>query len=525
MRLIHTLSLGAAALALLSVSASGQQRTAANQAAVPAVAPAAAASLAPVAAPVAPATLPAARADDPPTTAAPVTTAAAAPASVPAPASAAAATPVLNPDPANDGIAATVNDTAISDYELDQRIAMQIAVSGFKPDADDMKRIRKEALERLEEEKIQLADARKHRITVSPVEVNRRIEGFAKEHNVTVEQLGTVLEKAGTSLEVLRAYLTAASAWQKTLLAEFQDAVVVTPAMIAEERRRAAEGANKTHYHVSEIFLQVDSPDKDAEVKKQLEDIENKIRKEGASFRELAQQFSRNPSAAMGGEIGWVYDGQLDPALNSELAKMKPNELSHPVRGKGGWYLLGLQERQEPLGTDVSAPPPPPSGPPGTLKLARLLLPLPAGTSQDQITNTLKAAATQIRPAIASCDVMEKLSKEKVLEHSVFQNLGQVQLSGLSEEMQKALAPTKPGDVAEPFLSPAGVEIIARCDERPPPPRQVFKIPSEDDIHEELFQEQISALAKRYMRDLKRDANIQERDQANSAVLDAALIP
>src|SRR6185503_11869047 len=180
--------LGAAALALLPLAAAGQQRTAVNLPAVPAVAPAApAASL---------------RADDPPTTvsAAP---ALAAPATV-QPAATASVTPVLNPDPSTDGIAATVNDASISDYELDQRMAMHIAVSGYKPNADEMARVRKEMLDRLEEEKIQLADARRHKITVSPVEVNRQIESFAKAHDVSVKQLGDVLTKAGTSIEVLR---------------------------------------------------------------------------------------------------------------------------------------------------------------------------------------------------------------------------------------------------------------------------------------------------------------------------------
>jgi peptidyl-prolyl cis-trans isomerase SurA len=521
MRLISTLSLGAAALALLPLAAAGQQRLAASQPAVPA------------------ALAPASSTSDEAPTSAPAAAAPAASAPAAEPAQTASITPVITPNPLADGIAATVNDASISDYELEQRIAMHIAVSGYKPNADDLKRVRKEMLDRLEEEKIQLADARKHKITVSPVEVNKEIERFAKGHNVSVQQLTDVLSKAGTSIEVLRTELTAAAAWQKTLEAEFGGQDLVSPAMITEGRQRAAEGANKVHYHPFEIFLQVDSPEKDAEVKKQIDDIEAKIRADPAAFPVLAQQFSRNPSAALGGDIGWVYDGQLDPEINNVLAKLHVGELAKPVRGKGGWYLIGLKERQEAAGTDVSAPVTvAPAYPPGTLPLARLLLPLNPGTPQDVIENNLKVAATQIRPAITSCEVMEKISQDPALKNSVFMNplqfaklldpgtnAGVIKLSELSEDMQKALAQTKPGDVAEPFVSPAGVEIIARCDPRPPPPRVAFKIPSEDEIHEQLFQDQIAALAKRYMRDLKRDANIQERDQANSAIMDAALIP
>ena len=304
-------------------------------------------------------------------------------------------------------------------------------------------------------------------------------------------------------------------------MTQFADSVIATPAMVEDALRRAAEGANKTHYHVVEIFLPVDSPEKDAEVKKQIEDIEAKIRA-GAPFRNLAQQYSRNPSAAVGGDMGWIYDGQLDPDLNATLANMHSNELAHPVRAKGGWYLLGLQERQEGLGTNIVEAPPPPSGPPGTLPLARMLLPTPPNAPPEVWEGTMRAA-TQIRDAAFSCDRLEEMSKDAQLKGTIFMRLGDYKVSDASEPMQKALASTKSGDVAAPFRSDAGIEIIARCDARPPPPRTAFALPSRDEVEGDIFQEQMSAMARRFMRDLRRDANIQERN--DSAVLDAALIP
>ena len=43
--------------------------------------------------------------------------------------------------------------------------------------------------------------------------------------------------------------------------------------------------------------------------------------------------------------------------------------------GTGGWYIVALRERQEPMGTKIAQVPTGPTGPAGTLPLARLLFP------------------------------------------------------------------------------------------------------------------------------------------------------
>jgi peptidyl-prolyl cis-trans isomerase SurA len=492
--LIATLCLGSAALSFTGLCALAQPlRTAA---AAPAVPPAASAAFN-----SAPATV--AAATPAPATAAPVT-----------------APPLTAAGPQNiDGITASVGENSVSDYELDQRVALFFATAGFKPNADDLKRARKMQLEQLIDERIQLDEARRRKITVSPMEIDKRIDEFAKRQNTSVKELGELLAKAGTSIDVLRSQIQASIAWSKVVGSEFADDVVVTPAMIADALRREGEGASKTHYRVMEIFLPVDSPDKDAEVKKQIDELDAKIRA-GTPFRNVAAQYSRDPSAAAGGDMGWVYDGQLDPDINAALAKMRSNEMSPPVHGKGGWYLLGLQERQEAMGTNVAPEPVAPSGPPGTLPLARLLLPLPPSAPPEVVKNFMRNAM-QVRDVTPSCEGLEKLSQDPQLKGTVFMMLGDVKLSDVSEQMRSALAQTKSGEVAIPFQSEAGVEIIARCDKRALPPRAAFKLPTDDEIHDNLFQEQIASMARRFMRDLRRNANVQQRDDN---VMDAALI-
>jgi peptidyl-prolyl cis-trans isomerase SurA len=168
-----------------------------------------------------------------------------------------------------------------------------------------------------------------------------------------------------------------------------------------------------------------------------------------------------------------------------------------------------LRQRQGPAGTKIVQAPTGPTNPDGTLPLARLLLPMNGQASKEEIEQVMKVAA-EIRARTESCDQLDKV-REK-MPGSVYMDLGDTKLSDLSPEIQKVLAETHPGDVAPPFLSSAGVEIIARCDKKVIT-RTAYVMPTRKQVESELFEQQISALARRYLRDLKRQANIQVRDE------------
>ena len=96
------------------------------------------------------------------------------------------------------------------------------------------------------------------------------------------------------------------------------------------------------------------------------------------------------------------------------------------------------------------------------------------------------------------------------MKGAVYMNLGTMHLTQLSQQMQAALANTGPGQTTQPFHSAAGVELIVRCDAAPPK-ITTFKMPTRDQIEQKLFEEQITVLARRYMRDLRRNADIETR--------------
>lgn len=65
----------------------------------------------------------------------------------------------------------------------------------------------------------------------------------------------------------------------------------------------------------------------------------------GADFAKLAAERSQDPSAKQGGDLGLLHEGQLAPAIESELTKLQPGEIGGPVRVLEGYSVFRLVDR------------------------------------------------------------------------------------------------------------------------------------------------------------------------------------
>lgn len=416
------------------------------------------------------------------------------------------ATPAPSKDKLRNDIVALVNDTPISAYDLDQRVSLIMITSGIPNTAEMRKKVREQALDQLETELIQRQEAQKNDITVSSVEVDKRVKEIAEDSRLTSDQLKEILARGHVSMATFRAQIAGQLLWQKAVQTQYAGRISIAPETVDAEMQRLSASASKVHYAVSEIFVAVDNPDMDEKAHKDSQNYYEQI-KSGAPFAAIARQFSQSPSAAQGGSIGVIYDGQLPPELNKALSTMKTGEVSPPIRAIGGYYILLLHQRLEPLGTKIETVKPEDRVLPPTLPLGRLLLPLPPKPSPALQENAMRIAHALVGH-ISGCAVLPKVAKE--IQGSVYMNLGSIRLADLSAQIRGVLAKTEPGQVAEPFFSDAGLEVFVRCD-KAIPKLEAFQMPTREQIEQQLFEEQISAMARRYNRDLKRSADIEVR--------------
>jgi peptidyl-prolyl cis-trans isomerase SurA len=408
------------------------------------------------------------------------------------------------------GIVALVNDLPITSYELKQRMNLVFVTTKVPDNPEIKKKIRDQVIEQLETELLQRQEAQKNDITISAVEVDKYMQGILDDNHMTKAQLTEVMNKGGVQLSTFRAQLAAQILWQKAVQEHYAGRVTISPEAVDAEMSRIREGINKAHFTVSEIFLAVDNPDLDDQVKKKAEDLITQL-KSGSPFQEVARQFSQSPSAAQGGDIGTVYDGQLASELNAALVKMTTGEMSAPIRSTGGYYILVLRQRFEPSNATIEDVQPLQKELPATVPLGRLLLRLPPKPAADYLAK-VNEIAKQVQMAVAaspsSCDFAQKIPSQA--PGVLYMPLGQTRIADLNAEARNALAKTEIGGVADPFRSDAGIEIFVRCEQKIAK-KVKFNIPTREQVENQLFTEQISALARRYQRDLRRNANIEVR--------------
>jgi peptidyl-prolyl cis-trans isomerase SurA len=411
----------------------------------------------------------------------------------------------VDPHP-GDGVAALVNDAPITEYDLRQRILLYIATANLPNTADTVAKLRDQILKQLETEQLQIQEARRKNITVSPTDVDKSIDRIIGDNHMTKDQLADLLKRAGVAMATLRGQIAVQIAWQKAVQDEFQDRINIAPSDVDAELARLTEGADKPHFLVSSIFLAVDNPDQDDKVKKDAQDIYAQLQA-GAQFSTVARQFSQSPTAASGGDLGWVHQGQLPAELDAEIQKMQPGQVSQPIRATGGYYIIGLRDRQE--GVGFKAPDPATlAKPTGPLTVARLLLPTGPKPPKEYLETVVKIA-NQIREHVDGCDGLPKLSEQ--VHGLVYQDLQKMglRIADLSPQIQDAINKAGPGEATVPFQTEAGVEMMVRCDHRPPKANAVFTPPTRQEVEETLFDQQITMLARRYIRDLRRSAHVE----------------
>jgi peptidyl-prolyl cis-trans isomerase C len=67
----------------------------------------------------------------------------------------------------------------------------------------------------------------------------------------------------------------------------------------------------------------------------------------GADFAKLAAEKSKDPgSAPKGGDLGYLQKGQTVKAFDETIMKLKPGDISDPVKTEFGWHVIKVEERR-----------------------------------------------------------------------------------------------------------------------------------------------------------------------------------
>ena len=200
-------------------------------------------------------------------------------------------------------IVAKVNGEPISETMLDLHVMRRTGQNPASIDPDE----RETLLLELVEMALIAQDARDHGLHNDPM-VNARMRNM---HHAVLAQ---------AMLESLKSEPIP----EDEMLARFDDVIT------SEEHTR--------EYHARHILL--DSEDEAEEVIRHLE--------EGADFAELAQEYSRGPTASLGGDLGWFVPGEMvEPFGRASMDLDIGEHTREPVRTRYGYHVIRLEDRRD----------------------------------------------------------------------------------------------------------------------------------------------------------------------------------
>jgi hypothetical protein len=213
------------------------------------------------------------------------------------------------------------------------------------------------------------------------------------------------------------------------LVAEDRDA-----ARVDEALARYTQGEPVTEYLLSEIFVAIDNPDQEDDVRRTVDDLVKQLVSGAIPFAVAAQQFSQAASAADGGDIGWVQRGQFDPETEGILATTDVGRMTQAIRTPSGFYLYGMREKR------VLAPASPDDA---RVDIAQIVLPVPAGaTPADR--DSVMALAETIRETVQGCADLERVASEMRVPAPV--RVPDVRIGDLAASTRDRIRPLKVGE-------------------------------------------------------------------------------
>ncbi|MET3108159.1 peptidyl-prolyl cis-trans isomerase SurA [Oxalobacteraceae bacterium GrIS 2.11] len=97
--------------------------------------------------------------------------------------------------------------------------------------------------------------------------------------------------------------------------------------------------------HVRHILIKITPAVTKDQATHKLAEFKQRIDNKGATFEELAKQFSNDSSAAKGGDLGWLYAGDV-PEFDSAINSLKDGEVSDPIESANGLHIIQVLERK-----------------------------------------------------------------------------------------------------------------------------------------------------------------------------------
>jgi peptidyl-prolyl cis-trans isomerase SurA len=388
---------------------------------------------------------------------------------------------------------AIVNGDVITQTDIDQRLALLAIANGGQIPAEEVQRLREQVLRNLIDETLEIQAAKTEKIDVKQSDIDKTVQRVAAGVKKTPDQLTAMLQTSGSNIKSLRRQIEGEIAWQRLQRAKIESGVSVGDDEVKAvlDKMNASKGVEE--YRVGEIYLSA-TPATQAQTLENANKILAQLRN-GASFAGYARQYSESSTAPVGGDLGWVRPEMLPAPLANALREMPVGAISNPIAVPGGFSILAVQDTRKILTPDPRD---------AVLSLKQVSITFPKGTTKETAEPIVSRFAEAAK-SVGGCGGAEKIATDF---HGEVVTSDQVKMRDLPPALQRLMIPMQVGQATQPFGSlDEGVRVLVICGRD----EANQSAPTYDDVYQQINEERVNSRARRYLRDLRRDAVIEFR--------------
>lgn len=391
-------------------------------------------------------------------------------------------------------IVAIVNDDAISERDLVSRLKLVMMAAQLDDTPEARQRLLPQVLRGLIDERLQLQEAERLKLRVSKDDIANAISRVERGSNIAPGGFDQYLERRGIPGEAVVNQITASLAWVKIIQEKITPRIQVGEGEVDERLASMKQQRGRPESLVSEIFLPVDLPRDEQQVRETALRLVTQIRA-GADFDNIARQFSQGAAAATGGDIGWVQQGQFDEAIDRELASMRSGSVSDPVRSRLGYHVLYLRDRRTAFPSVEDSV---------VVALRQIAFTLRDRATADEI-NGRRAIAESMRAEIKTCADMDGAIAK--MNSPISGNLGRLQIGDLPADIRPAVSKLQVNQISEPITTDKGVLLLMVCERK----EGEAVLPDREEIADSIMRQRIDLMSRQYLRDLRQAAYLDVR--------------
>ncbi|MDO9502012.1 peptidylprolyl isomerase [Falsiroseomonas sp.] len=394
-------------------------------------------------------------------------------------------------------IVAVINGDIVTQADVEGRRRLFALNAGLNMTPQVLERLTPQVTRLLVDERLRVQEVQRRRIPVTDADLAGAVGELERRNGLPAGALVAQLRRAGVEPRVLYDQLRVQIGWARLVRqllgpqAEPSEAAVAE--LIASQRARTGQ----PEFLVSEIFVPVDDPAEEPEVRAFVDEVVSQLRR-GVPFPVAATQFSQAQTALQGGDLGWVGAEALDQEVAEVVRQMPPGAIANPIRVPGGFQIVALRQRRE-VGRDMAT----------ILTLRQAFFPFsgaldPNNPTQQQIQTVERARA--LSNSARSCEAVDAAARAAGGGRDP--DPGEVRLEAVQPPaLRQLIGGLQPGRASQPVIAPDGVAVIMVCTRET---RNQAEL-TPDAARAQLLRDRAELLSRQVQRDLRRRAQIEMR--------------